>query len=72
MSRIMTYPKREVKSYYNFGSNSKQEWFVDKILAHRWTNNSLELQLKWTLGDIGLGLGLGAKVFRLKRGRVLS
>ena len=46
------FPKREVKSYYNFGSNSKQERFVDEILAHRWTDNNLELQVKWTLGDV--------------------
>ena len=37
------FPKREAKSYYNFGNNSKQEWFIDKILAHKWTDNNLEL-----------------------------
>ena len=46
------FPKREAKSYYDFGNNSEQEWFVDKILAHKWTDNNLELQVKWTLGDI--------------------
>ena len=46
------FPKREAKSYYDFGNNNKQEWFVDKILAHKWTDNNLELQVKWTLGDI--------------------
>ena len=29
-----------------------QEWFIDEILAHKWANNDLELQVKWTLGDI--------------------
>ena len=46
------FPKREAKAYYNFGNNSEQEWFVDEILAHKWTDNNLELQVKWTLGDV--------------------
>ena len=49
------FPKREAKSYYDFGNNNKQEWFVDEILAHKWTDNNLELQVKWTLGDITVG-----------------
>ena len=48
----MLFPKREAKLYYNFGNNDEQEWFIDKILAHKWTNNNLELQVKWMLGDI--------------------
>ena len=46
------FPKREARSYYDFGNNDKQEWFVDEILAHKWTDNNLELQVKWTLGDV--------------------
>ena len=46
------FPKREARSYYDFGNNDEQEWFVDEILAHKWTDNSLELQVKWTLGDV--------------------
>ena len=46
------FPKREAKSYYDFGNNNEQEWFVDEILAHKWTDNNLELQVKWTLGDV--------------------
>ena len=38
--------KREAKLYYDFGNNSEQEWFIDEILAHRWTDNNLELQVK--------------------------
>ena len=38
--------------YYNFSNNDKQEWFVDEILAHKWADTYLELQVKWTLGDI--------------------
>ena len=44
--------KREATLYYDFGGNSKQEWFMDKILAHRWTDNNLDLQVKWMLGDV--------------------
>ena len=46
------FPKREAKLYYDFGNNDEQEWFVDEILAHKWTNNNLELQVKWMLGDV--------------------
>ena len=46
------FPKREAKSYYDFGNNNEQEWFVDEILAHKWTDNNWELQVKWTLGDV--------------------
>ena len=37
------FTKREARSYYDFGNNDEQEWFVDEILAHKWTNNNLEL-----------------------------
>ena len=39
------FSKREAKSYYDFGNNDKQEWLIKEILAHRWTNNNLELQV---------------------------
>ena len=29
------FPKREAKSYYDFGNNDKQEWFIDEILVSR-------------------------------------
>ena len=46
------FPKRETKSYYNFGNNDKQEMFVNEILAHKWTDTNFELQVKWMLGDV--------------------
>ena len=46
------FQKWEADTYYNFGNNDKQEWFVDEILAHKWANDGLELQVKWTLGDV--------------------
>ena len=42
------FPKREARAYYDFGNNNEQEWFIDEILAHKWTDNNLELQVKWT------------------------
>ena len=42
----------EANTYYDFGNNDEQEWFVNEILAHKWANNDLELQVKWTLGDV--------------------
>ena len=44
--------KRDTKVFYNFGNDEDQEWLVEEISAHKWTNNNLELQVKWTLGDV--------------------
>ena len=44
--------KRDTKVYYNFENNEDQEWLVEEILAHKWTNNDLEFQVKWMVGDI--------------------
>ena len=54
MSKTMTslFPKQEANTYYDFSNNDEQEWFVNEILAHKWANNDLELQVKWTLGDV--------------------
>jgi hypothetical protein len=47
------FPKRDVKSHYNFGEVNDQEWFVDEIITHRWVDNkNLEFQVRWTLGDV--------------------
>ena len=46
------FPKRDTKVYYGFGNNKDQEWLIEEILAHRWTNNDLEFQVKWTVGDV--------------------
>ena len=46
------FPKRDTKVFYDFGNDEDQEWLVEEILAHKWANNNLELQVKWTLGDV--------------------
>ena len=47
------FPRRDTKSYYDFGSADEPEWFVDEVLGHRWVSqNELELQIRWTLGDV--------------------
>ena len=46
------FPKRDIKAYYDFGNNKDQEWLIEEILAHKWTNNDLEFQVKWTVGDV--------------------
>ena len=47
------FPRRDTKSYYDFGSADKPEWFVNEILGHRWVSQTdLELQIRWTLGDV--------------------
>ena len=41
------FPKRDTKVFYDFGNDEDQEWLIKDILAHKWTNNNLELQVKW-------------------------
>ena len=45
-------PRETPKVFYDFGNDKDQEWLIEEILAHKWTNNDLELQVKWTLGDV--------------------
>ena len=35
------FPRRDTKVYYDFGNDEDQEWLVEEILAHKWTNNDL-------------------------------
>jgi hypothetical protein len=47
------FPKREAKSFYDFGATTDEEWLVDEIIAHRRINSKeLEFQVRWTLGDM--------------------
>ena len=42
-----------MQSYYDFGTAKEPEWFVNKILTHRWVSrHDLEFQVRWTLGDV--------------------
>jgi hypothetical protein len=37
---------------YDFGAADGQEWFVDKLLGHQWTDESqLEFEVRWSLGN---------------------
>ena len=58
------FPKWEAKTYYKFSNNDEQEWFVEEILAYKWTNNDFELQAKWTLRDVTLEPPVPAKTWR--------
>ena len=47
------FPKREAKSFYDFGNDDNQEWFIKEIIAHNWEGNkNLNLLVHWTLGDV--------------------
>ena len=47
------FPHREANSFYDFSTEEEQEWLIDEIIAHRWSDaKDLELQVKWTLGDV--------------------
>ena len=47
------FPKWEAKSFYDFGNDDDQEWFVKEIITHRREGDkNLSLQVRWTLGDV--------------------
>ena len=46
------FPKQDTKSFYDFSQDDKQEWLIEEITSHRWSNSKeLELEVRWTLGD---------------------
>ena len=47
------FPRCDTNAYYDFGAANEPEWFVNKILAHRWVDTmGLEFQVHWKLGDV--------------------
>ncbi|PVF90840.1 hypothetical protein CPB86DRAFT_677778, partial [Serendipita vermifera] len=45
------FPKREVRTFYDFGDDPETEWLVDEIIDHEWRKNSLWFHVKWDQGD---------------------
>lgn len=51
-SSDMLFPDRTQPGPYDFGTPPNQEWFVDDLIGHRWTeDNKLEFEVRWSLGD---------------------
>ncbi|KIJ22604.1 hypothetical protein M422DRAFT_258360 [Sphaerobolus stellatus SS14] len=46
------FPNQESKAFYDFGKDSEQEWFIEEIIGHEWSNDGLQFRVQWTLGDI--------------------
>ena len=46
------FPKQDMKFFYDFGQDDKQEWLIKEITSHWWLSSfKLELEVRWTLGD---------------------
>ena len=46
------FPKRDVKSFYDFSQDNEQEWLIEEITSHCWLNSKeLELEVRSMLGD---------------------
>jgi hypothetical protein len=45
------FPNRKKAEPYNFGAPDDAEWYVNKIVGHRWKGRSIELIVRWNLGD---------------------
>ncbi|KAJ7219447.1 hypothetical protein GGX14DRAFT_317401, partial [Mycena pura] len=37
---------------YDFGEPDEDEWLVDSIIAHRWSGERVDFQVRWNLGDM--------------------
>ncbi|KAG6870499.1 hypothetical protein C0992_013224, partial [Termitomyces sp. T32_za158] len=46
------FPNRATPEPYDFGTTDDQEWFVDDLIGHRWTQSgNLEFEVRWSMGD---------------------
>jgi transposase InsO family protein len=47
----LTFPSRESKHFYDFGMPDDDEWLVDEIIGHQFTDGAIEFNVRWTAGD---------------------
>ena len=46
------FPNRVQPEPYDFRTPDDQEWFVEDLIGHRWTEDKhLEFEVRWSLGD---------------------
>ena len=46
------FPDRTQPEPYDFGAPDEHEWFVDKIVGHRWTGpRTVQYEVRWSKGD---------------------
>ena len=45
------FPNRMKAEPYDFGTPEDTEWYVDEIVGHRWKGRSIDLLVKWNLGE---------------------
>jgi hypothetical protein len=45
------FPNRMKAEPYDFGAPEDAEWYIDEIVGHRWKGRSIDLLVKWNLGE---------------------
>ncbi|KAG6893990.1 hypothetical protein C0992_007953, partial [Termitomyces sp. T32_za158] len=51
-SNDVLFPNRATPEPYDFGMANDQEWFVDDLIGHCWTQSgNLKFEVRWSLGD---------------------
>jgi len=45
----MLFPSRRKVQPYDFGTPDESEWYVNKIIGHRWKGRNIEFLVKWDL-----------------------
>ena len=46
-----SFPGREAKYYYDYGTPEDEEWYVDAIIGHAWQGRRIKFHIQWSLGD---------------------
>ncbi|KAF8225848.1 hypothetical protein L208DRAFT_1504189, partial [Tricholoma matsutake] len=47
----MLFPNRCYPDTYDFSAPDDTEWYVKEITAHKWCGHTIQLEVKWSLGD---------------------
>ena len=47
----VSFPGREAKYYYDYGTLEDKEWYVDAIIGHAWQGRRIQFNVQWSLGD---------------------
>jgi hypothetical protein len=45
------FPNREATFFYDFGDDPEREWLIDSIARHKFTNNSIQFDVLWDMGE---------------------
>jgi hypothetical protein len=45
------FPNQEATFFYDFGNNPEREWLINLIVDYKFTNNSIQFNILWDMGE---------------------